>query len=229
MIPLHGQVPKGHPPLAVVALALGCAAGFLHQVSLSDAALEAWVRRFGVIPVRTLAALQHHPTDLQAWLAPVFVSPFIHGGLFHLVSNLVFLLAFGRGVEGRLGHGRTLALCTVAAVAAAGTHVAMSPTSDLPMVGASGALSGIMGAYLVMYPFSRITTLIPIVVVPVFVGIPAFVFIGLWLALQILAVTGEGADAGVAWWAHLGGFIAGPLLALLLDPGPAETEAPSRG
>ena len=88
---------------------------------------------------------------------------------------------------------------------------------------ASGAISGIMGAYLVMYPFSRITTVIPIIIVPLFVGVPAFVFIGLWLALQILAVTGPASpDAGVAWWAHLGGFTAGPLLALLLDPGPPD-------
>ncbi len=221
MIPLHGRVPKGYLPLATVAVTLACAAGFLHQAALSDAALEALVARDGLIPSRTLRLLRTAPVPVDGWLRPVLVHPFLHGGLLHLASNVVFLLAFGRGVEARLGHGRLLLVFALGSLAAAAAHVAFNPGSTLPMVGASGAISGIMGAYLVLYPFSRITTLIPIVIIPVLVPLPAFLFVGLWLTLQILAVTAtpDGGEAGVAWWAHLGGFAVGPLLALALDRG----------
>ena len=147
---------------------------------------------------------------------------FWHGGWLHLISNMLYLWIFGDNVEDRLGHLRFLLFYVAAGAAAGLTHVALSPASALPTVGASGAIAGVLGAYLVTFPRARVLTLIPIVIIPWFVEIPAFVYLVLWFVMQLLEGVGSlGAPVetgGVAVWAHIGGFVAGVVLMKLMQP-----------
>ena len=146
---------------------------------------------------------------------------FLHGGWAHLISNMWALYIFGDNIEDRMGHWRYLFFYLISGVAAALTHILFQARSTVPVIGASGAISGVMGAYLVLYPGARVITLLPgLFFIPWFVEIPAFFFIGFWFISQLfngllsLAFTGPMATyGGVAWWAHVGGFIAGVLLA----------------
>jgi membrane associated rhomboid family serine protease len=158
--------------------------------------------------------------DVGRWL-PLFTAMFLHANLLHLVSNLWFLWVFGDNVEDQLGHFRFFVFYLVCGAVSFLVHGLSAPASGVPALGASGAISGVLGAYLVYFARARILTLIPIVIIPWFVEIPAFVFLGLWFLLQALYGTsaraaGTVGQAGVAWWAHIGGFLAGVVLAWLM-------------
>src|SRR5207302_1541066 len=159
------------------------------------------------------------------WISPlhplnvigIFVSMFLHGGWLHLLGNMLYLWIFGDNVEDRLGHFRYLLFYLLAGAAAGLTQVALNPTSQLPTVGASGAIAGVLGAYLVTYPRARVLTFVPLFFLPWFVEIPAFAYLIFWFLLQLLEGLGSlGAPVaetgGVAVWAHVGGFIAGVVL-----------------
>jgi membrane associated rhomboid family serine protease len=151
---------------------------------------------------------------------PLLTSMFLHGGWMHLIGNMLFLYIFGDNVEDRFGHLRYFFFYIIAGVAAALTQVFMSPQSEVPMVGASGAIAGVLGSYVFMFPKARILTLIPIIFYFQVVELPAFLFLGIWFLMQIFSGVfslGIGGDAGgVAWWAHIGGFVAGVILFLPL-------------
>jgi membrane associated rhomboid family serine protease len=154
-----------------------------------------------------------------AWLT-IFTSMFLHGGLFHLLGNMWALYIFGDNVEDRMGPVRFLIFYLLCGAAAALVHVLMNPGSMIPTVGASGAISGVMGAYLVLFPFARVITLVPLFFFPYFFEIPAIFFIGVWFAGQLVSAFMTSALAppdvgGVAWWAHVGGFVAGMVLVRL--------------
>lgn len=183
---------------------------FLLEVNLGSDA-EAFIAAMGVVPARLLAA----PSLGQA--LTIFTSMFLHGGWLHLLSNMLALYIFGDNVEDRLGHGRYLVFYLVCGLAAALTHIAFNAISPVPTIGASGAISGVLGAYFILYPRARVTTLIPIFILPWFVEIPAIVYLGFWFLSQLLngtlaIVAGAQAFGGVAFWAHVGGFLAGIIL-----------------
>ena len=185
MIPLRDVIPSRTRPVVTIALIAANAAVFLLQQSLSPAGFERFILTWGLVPA-------------QFSVHTVFTSMFLHGGWMHVVGNMLYLWIFGDNVEDRLGHGRFLAFYLLCGTAAALLQVAFSPGARMPMIGASGAIAGVLGAYLVMFPRSRILTLVPI-----------FVFV------QIVGVgsLGQPADVGgVAFWAHAGGFVAGLLL-----------------
>lgn len=142
-------------------------------------------------------------------LLTLLTSMFIHGGLFHLLGNMWFLWIFGDNVEDLVGHGRFVVFYLLCGVAASLSHVLIQPDVVLPMVGASGAISGVMGAYLRKFPMARIVTLLPIFFFFHLIRVPAFLFLGVWFLLQLLSAGGE---QGVAWYAHIGGFVVGFLL-----------------
>jgi len=172
---------------------------------------DTFVRALGLIPARLLA----DPSPL-AFLT-LFTSMFLHGGWAHLISNMLALYIFGDNVEDRMGSGRYLLFYLLSGLAAAFIHIAFNPDSRLPTVGASGAISGVLAAYLILFPTSRVITLIPLFFLPWFVEIPALFYLGFWFVSQLLngfltIVTGAQAFGGVAWWAHVGGFVAGLLL-----------------
>lgn len=194
---------------------------FLYQLALPDAALQAFVEQFGLVPAR----LSDPGWALRAGLPPGgylgFVSSmFLHGGFLHLIANMWSMWIFGDNVEDRMGRGRFLAFYVACGVAAGWVHWLTNAGSTVPTVGASGAIAGVMGGYFLLFPHSRVLTLVPVFFYPLFLRIPAIVYLGIWIGMQVLSGTmalGRGAETGgIAWWAHIGGFVAGLLLVRLL-------------
>ena len=202
MIPLRDVIPSRTTPVVTISLIALNVLAFLYQLSLGDAVNE-FIVYFGLVP----AAF--------SWVA-VFTSMFLHGGFLHVGGNMLYLWIFGDNVEDRMGHGRFLVFYLLCGVAAALAQAALNPDSVVPMVGASGAIAGVMGAYFVLYPHSRIVTLVPIFVFIQIMEIPAIFFLGIWFLMQFLsgvgsiatAVSGEPAG-GIAFWAHVAGFLTG--------------------
>lgn len=204
---------------------------FLYQLALPEAGLQRLFYLFGVVPARL--------TD-PAWAASVGLPPggylpfvtsmFLHGGFLHIVANMWTLWIFGDNVEDRMGPARFLLFYLVTGILAGLVHWLTNPGSVVPTVGASGAISGVLGAYFILYPHSRVITLIPIFFWPIFVELPAVVYLGFWFLLQLFSGTSALAApanaGGVAWWAHIGGFVGGLLLFRLFlrrqRPGPGE-------
>jgi len=211
MIPLRDDVPIRIAPTVTIALVALNVAVFLYELSLegqTHGGLEKFIDSFAVVP-RALLAPQ---PNLRTWLTP-FTSMFLHGGFLHIAGNMLYLWIFGNNVEDLLGHARYLVFYLFCGLVAMATHVASAPDSSVPMIGASGAISGVLGAYAVSYPTARIRTLIPLGFIWTTVYLPALVLLALWFAMQILSGALQGSSGGgVAWWAHVGGFIAGAVL-----------------
>ncbi len=183
---------------------------FLFQIT-QESSTSYLLTYYGLIPARyTVSEISTHFTLAQQAFA--FVSyMFLHGGFLHLLGNMWMLYIFGDNVEDRLGHFRYLLFYLACGILAGVVHLVSAPYSKIPTVGASGAIAGVMGAYFLLHPKARVLTLIPIIIIPWFVEIPAFIFLGFWFVMQFLNATG-GAAGGIAWWAHVGGFIFGMLL-----------------
>jgi membrane associated rhomboid family serine protease len=216
MFPLKSLAPRRAFPIVTLALIGLNLYVFVQQLSLPPRALDALVSVYGIVPARFAAFANGAPVSLQAVIVPLIASLFLHAGWLHLIGNMWFLWIFGETVEDALGHFYFLFFYLLCGVAAGLTHVAFNWGSHLPTIGASGAISGVLGAYLVLYPRARILTLVPVIIFPLIVRLPALVFIGLWFALQFLGGIGTlqmQEAGGVAFWAHVGGFIAGMLLA----------------
>jgi membrane associated rhomboid family serine protease len=214
VIPLKDTIPSRSFPLVNWMLIALNVLAFFMLLSLGREA-EVWVAMLGVVPARLL----QNPNLLE--LSTVFTSMFLHGGWAHLIGNMLALYIFGDNVEDRLGSGRYLFFYLSCGLAAAIAHIGLNPDSPLPTIGASGAISGVLAAYLLFFSSARVITLIPIFIFPWFVEIPALIYIGFWFLSQLFSglfsvVSGAQAYGGVAWWAHVGGFIAGLLLAPLL-------------
>ncbi|MCD6521086.1 MAG: rhomboid family intramembrane serine protease [Anaerolineae bacterium] len=215
MIPLQDTIRSRRPPIINWLIILTNVILFFYEIHLPRSALQRFATSYGVVPRRFLM----NPSLTQ--IGTLFSSMFLHGGWAHLISNMWALYIFGDNIEERMGHWRYLFFYLISGVAAALTHILFQARSTVPVIGASGAISGVMGAYLVLYPGARVITLLPgLFFIPWFVEIPAFFFIGFWFISQLfngllsLAFTGPMATyGGVAWWAHVGGFIAGVLLA----------------
>ncbi len=209
MIPLRDTIRSKTFPVVNWSLIVLNVLVFLVEASTPH--VNALVKTWGVVPARVLL----HP-NLHAVLT-LFTSMFLHGGWSHLISNMLALYIFGDNVEDRMGSGRYLLFYLLCGLAAALTHIAFNPTSTLPTVGASGAISGVLAAYVVLFPTASVITLIPIFFWPWFVEIPALLYIGGWFVSQLFngmlsVVSGAQAFGGVAWWAHVGGFVMGLLL-----------------
>jgi membrane associated rhomboid family serine protease len=201
MIPLRDVIPSRTTPYATFTLIALNVLVFLYQMSLGDLAQE-FVFEFGLIPASF------------SWVN-VLTSMFVHGGLLHVGGNMWFLWIFGDNVEDRMGHGRYVVFYLLCGAAAAFAQTAMSPESTVPMVGASGAIAGVMGAYFVLYPRSRVVTLVPIFFFFQIIEVPAIFFLGIWFLMQFLSGVGSIAtvaarnSGGVAFWAHVAGFVTG--------------------
>jgi len=215
MIPLHDDNPTSIRPLVTIALIVACTLVFLWQVSLSARDAQIAVYAFGMIP-----AVLFGDAELPATLATIpatvslLTSMFMHGGWMHLIGNMLYLWIFGNNVEDSMGHGRFIVFYLLCGIAAALTQAVQDPASVVPMIGASGAIGGILGGYIVLFPHARILVLVPLGVVFFTMRIPALVVLGIWFALQFFLSTmsGTGAPGGVATWAHVGGFVAGLIL-----------------
>jgi len=220
MLPIRDRNPAPIAPYVVyVLIALNLFAFFI-ELGQSPEELGEFVERFGVVPFRVTAALRGEGSLLLAILIPTFTSMFLHGGWAHLLGNMWYLWIFGDNVEGRLGHVKFALFYLICGLAAAMTHYVLSPGSKLPTIGASGAIAGVLGAYAVCWPRARILTIVPIFYFIHFVELPALLVLGFWFLIQFVqgaASLGVAFDhGGVAYWAHVGGFVAGVLLIKLL-------------
>lgn len=213
-MPLQDTIPSRHPPIATRGLILANFLVFVMELSLPERGLERVFYLFGIVPARFT-----HPAWAE-WLGlpvdnywPFLTSMFLHAGWFHLISNMWTLWIFGDNVEDRMGPVRFLLFYLLCGVAAGVVHVVFNRWSTVPTVGASGAIAGVMGAYFLLFPRSRVVVLMPLLFWPIFVEVPAVLYLGVWFASQFLngawALLGPGQVGGIAWWAHVGGFAAG--------------------
>ncbi|HEB77502.1 MAG TPA: rhomboid family intramembrane serine protease [Methylothermaceae bacterium] len=224
MFPVRDTIPSQTPPLMTWALIGANCAVFLLELAMPAEQLQAMFYWFGVVPARYT-----HP-DWAVWLGlpvdnywPFLTSMFLHGGWLHIISNMWTLWIFGDNVEDRMGPWRFLVFYLLCGVIAGVVHWVTNLHSTVPTIGASGAISGVLGAYFLLYPRAHIITLIPLFFYPLFVALPAATFALIWFFTQLFsgvtALLGPGQVGGVAWWAHIGGFIAGMALCkLFLDP-----------
>lgn len=212
MIPLRDTIPSRRFPFSTIGLIIINVVVFLYQRSLGAAA-EGFIKVFGLVPVAVAEGFRRG--DVIAAALPFVSSVFLHGGWLHLIGNMWFLWIFGDNVEDKLGRGRFLIFYLFCGVGAAAVQMYASPLSGIPIIGASGAIAGVLGSYFLLFPKAKVLTLLPIFFFLTTVEIPAVLFLGLWFVLQILNGTlsvAGGSEGGVAWWAHVGGFVAGMLL-----------------
>ncbi len=217
MIPLRDDIPSSRAPVVVVAIIVACTLVFFWQLSLGTRGFEAIVTSLGVIPAALLGDVR---LSAELYIVPptvtIFTSMFLHGGFLHLIGNMLYLWIFGDNVEDAMGHGRFIVFYLLCGVAAALAQALPNPDSAIPMIGASGAISGVLGGYLLLYPRAQVLVLIPLGLFSRMVHLPAMLVLGLWFVLQLVnsALADPGAG-GVAFGAHIGGFIAGMVLLLL--------------
>jgi membrane associated rhomboid family serine protease len=217
MIPLKDINPRATTPFVTILIIVSNVVVFLYQLSLGSRGGQAFIYEFGMIPARVDLLLTGHGVTLPQALAPLFTSMFLHGGWLHIIGNMWFLWVFGDNIEDYFGHSKYLLFYLVCGIGAGLTHTLANLSSNVPAVGASGAISGVLGAYMVLYPRARVVTLIPLFIVFFTVQLPAFVILGYWFLIQFLSgLSSLGADTGggTAWWAHIGGFILGAVLVL---------------
>src|SRR2546425_2271409 len=200
MIPIRDVIPSRTTPFMTVSLIVVNGLVFLYEFSLGER-VEQFVLYFGLVP----AAFS---------FVTVFTSMFLHGGFLHFAGNMLYLWIFGDNVEDRMGHGRFLVFYLLCGIAAALAQTIANPESIVPMVGASGAIAGVMGAYFVLYPRSRVLTLIPLVIFWEVIEVPAILLLGFWFLMQLfsagaIAVTASTGGGGVAFMAHVAGFLCG--------------------
>ncbi len=215
---MKDTIPSSRTPVVTYTLIAANAAVWFYQLSLGDAATD-FIYAYAVIPFRFLELFPRDPVEL---LTPVFAM-FLHGGWLHILGNMLYLYIFGDNVEDMLGRGRFLAFYLVCGAISFVVQIAFASRSMVPNVGASGAIAGVLGAYFILFPRARVLTLIPLFVFFPLVEIPAYFFLGIWFLIQFLsgaAALGRSSalSGGVAWWAHIGGFLAGIVLLKILLP-----------
>ena len=214
MIPLKDINPARTTPFVNLALIAANLLVFIYQLSLPARAEHAFVMANATIPAHVAQFLAGH-AGFQPTFEPLFTSMFLHGGLMHLLGNMLFLWIFGDNVEDYFGHLGYLLFYLACGIGSGLVHVLFNLDSPYPAIGASGAISGVMGAYILLFPTHRILMFFLIFLIPV----PAFLILGYWFVLQFLegvGMVGGRASGGVAWWAHIGGFLLGLAIAALL-------------
>ena len=230
MIPLRDANPTRRTPIVTLVLIAACFVAFAYELGIlansGESGLDVFFGQYGLVPAdltRSLAA--------GAWLsAPVvaiFTSLFLHGGWLHLLGNMLYLWIFGNNIEDRLGRVVFLCFYLLGGVIAGLTQVAIAPSSSVPLIGASGAIAATLGAYLVLYPRARILSLVFLGFFYQLIEVPALLVLGFWFVLQLIdgvaSLGASNAQGGVAFFAHIGGFVAGALVAAVLrgrGPGP---------
>jgi len=226
-VPLYDDNPTRREPLVTYLLIGLCVGAFLWELGQNERAV---LYRYGMIPAE-LFGLWHPPRAYQVvppW-ATLFTSMFLHGGWFHLIGNMLFLWIFGNNIEDVLGHGRYILFYLCCGVVAALTQAFSSFGAHVPMVGASGAIAGVLGAYLLLYPYANVHVFVWIVIFFRIVNIPAWIMLGLWFAMQVVSGLARAPGTpGVAFWAHVGGFVSGVILVALLRPSGVTLAQPPR-
>lgn len=217
MLPIRDTTPSKNFPVVNVTLIVINGLVFLYQLSLGPQ-MEQLFFEYGLVPVRYTGSAGI-PVSSPAFYPLTFISfMFLHGGVMHLLGNMWSLWIFGDNVEDHMGSLRYLFFYIACGILSGATHMLFNMDSNIPTIGASGAIAGVMGAYFLLFPRAKVLTLVPIVIIPLFFELPAFIFLGIWLLIQFVSAAGSGGIAGgVAWWAHIGGFVVGMVGVKLFD------------
>lgn len=221
MIPLKDDVPSRTFPIVNISLIIINVVVFVFELMLGED-LQGFIEQFGVIPAKYFYQGMLLETGDVIYFSdsgrvlPLFSSIFLHGGWLHLFGNMLYLWIFGDNVEDRMGHFRYLIFYILCGLAASFSHIMMNPDSTIPTIGASGAIAGVLGAYMFLYPNANVIVLLPIFIFFDIIKLPALVVLGFWFVMQLfqgtLALSVESsATGGVAWWAHIGGFVFGAI------------------
>ena len=211
MIPIRDTIQARHSPVINHTIIGMNIVVFLIQLAQGPE-MDRFVYLYGLVPARYTVPEIASYFSLGQQLISLLSFMFLHGGFWHILGNMWSLYIFGDNVEDSLGHLRYLIFYLLCGLASGMAHLIVNLNSTIPTIGASGAIAGVMGAYFILFPSSKILTLIPIIIIPWFVEIPAFFFLGIWFVLQFINAAGtHGAISGIAWWAHIGGFIFGIL------------------
>ncbi|MFQ3618517.1 MAG: rhomboid family intramembrane serine protease [Cyanobacteriota bacterium] len=231
MVPLNDENPTRITPYITYGLIIANILVFLYEISLSQPELERFLQTWAVVPRQLTASFGEGTaavslTPVPEWVT-LFTSQFLHGGFLHLAGNMLYLWIFGNNIEDKLGHGKFLIFYLACGALAALCQWFVASGSEIPSLGASGAIAGVMGAYILRFPKARILTLVPLGIILIPFRIPALLFLGFWFVMQAfsglasLNVTTAAETGGIAYWAHAGGFvfgmILGPLLGLFSD------------
>ncbi len=214
MIPLRDTIPSRNIPVVNHALIGVNVLVFLIQLA-QGADLDRFIYMYGLVPARYSIPRFSAYFTIAEQIFALFSFMFLHGGFWHILGNMWSLYIFGDNVEDRLGSLRYLAFYLLSGLASGLFHMFFNLTSNVPTIGASGAVAGVMGAYFILHPNAKILTLIPIIIIPWIVEVPAFLFLGIWFVMQMLNAAGNEAG-GIAWWAHIGGFLFGIFLLKVL-------------
>jgi membrane associated rhomboid family serine protease len=214
MIPLHDDNPTILKPVVTMGLIAICGLVFTWQLSLAPGAAEKAVYAFGLVPA-VLFGTASLPSEVATIpsVASIITSMFLHGGLMHLLGNMLYLWIFGNNIEDAMGHVRFIAFYLLCGTAAALSQAFQDPSSTIPMIGASGAIGGVLGGYLMLFPRAHVIVLVPLGFFMYTFRVPALLVLGIWFAMQFLySSMTAGQTGGVAYWAHIGGFVAGAVL-----------------
>ena len=217
MIPIRDDAPRFSTPWVNYFIVAINVLVFLFEVALDPQGRSVLIYHFGVVPAQITSLVGAQHGAIEPALLPVLTSMFLHGSWMHLIGNMWFLWIFGDNIEDHLGHLRYFILYLVCGIAASATHILFNLGSDIPSVGASGAIAGVMGAYFVLFPSARVLTLVPFFFI-YFVWLPAWVMLGYWFVVQFLSgaatsiTYSKDSGGGIAFWAHVGGFVTGLLL-----------------
>lgn len=245
MIPIRDDIPSRTTPFVNYAIITLCSLAFLAQISSPDSGAQI-IEGYAMIPLRlsdpnapielprtSVVQTDQGPQQvvvnrpiadavIPAWMT-VITCMFLHGGWMHFLGNMWFLYIFGDNVEDRLGHAGFALGYLGTGIAAGLAHYATDPSNPIPTIGASGAIAGVMGAYAFLYPHAKVMAVLPIFIILQTFVLPAPIFLGIWFLMQTVSGIGSmagGAAAGVAWWAHIGGFVAGILMAVFVGRSP---------
>jgi hypothetical protein len=223
MIPIRDDTPTYSTPyINYLLIGLNALVFVFQQAVLPPEAQRQFVNTFALVPVRFEAALGLvHGYVPHGSVLPILTSMFLHAGWLHLIGNMWFLWIFGDNIEDYLGHFSYLTFYLVSGVAASLCHILLNANSTVPSVGASGAIAGVMGAYFLLFPSARVLMLVPLIFFFTFVWLPAWVVLGYWFVLEFLSgaassINGAGRGGGIAFWAHVGGFLAGVIMIKLM-------------
>lgn len=215
MIPIKDDTPSSTFPYATVSIIAVNVAVFIYQLTLGYKQGSDFIYKTAAIPFEITHLTDISPVAVVPVPLTIFTSMFVHGGLFHLGGNMLYLWIFGDNIEDRLGHVKYIIFYLLTGVIASLVHILTEPHSESPMIGASGAVAGVLGAYFLLFPKGKVHTLVFLLFFVSVVKIPALFFLGFWFLMQLL---GLGTGGGIAWYAHIGGFLSGALLILLFRP-----------
>ncbi len=215
MIPIRDRNPSGTFPYITIGIIVINIFIFLYELSLGSD-LVVFLHKYGVVPIKVAHYYRSSDLTIIDTFFPFLSSIFLHGGYIHLIGNMWFLWIFGDNIEDKLGHVKYICFYILCGTIASSVHVFFNSQSEIPCVGASGAIAAVLGAYMVTFPCARVTTIVPIFFFIQIIELPAVVVIGFWILIQFfsgaVSLSASTSGGGVAWWAHVGGFVSGVIL-----------------